>query len=104
MRPLRSVEIPADVPGRLYLHSMPGRYEPLDECWAELDRVGCSTVVCLAPTSEIRHKSPAYANALDTDSSPCKVLRFPIPDYQAPEDDDEFLKAVSDTAKAPATG
>lgn len=100
MRPLRSVDIPADVPGRLYLHSMPGRYESLDECWAELDRVGCSTVVCLAPTSEIRLKSPAYADALDTDSSPCKVRRFPIPDYQAPEDGDEFLKAVSETAKA----
>jgi len=49
--PVTVRRIPADVPGRLDLHSTPGRYELLDECWAELDRVGCSIVVCLAPTS-----------------------------------------------------
>ena len=100
MRSLRPVELPSDIRGRLFLHSMPGRYEPLEEFWTHLGRVGCSTIVCLAPIDEMRKKSPSYADALDAESSPCKVLHFPIPDYKAPEDIAAFVKSVNDVAEA----
>ena len=32
----RSVTLPENVAGRLYFHSMPGRYEPLQAVWNEL--------------------------------------------------------------------
>jgi protein-tyrosine phosphatase len=86
----RQVELPGGVAGRLYLHSMPGRYEPLEEAWAEVKRLGISTIICLAPLDEIREKSPEYSKSIQTDAVPCDVRRLPVCDYQGPDDDRAF--------------
>jgi protein tyrosine phosphatase (PTP) superfamily phosphohydrolase (DUF442 family) len=100
MRPLRAVELPSDIAGRLYLHSMPGRYEPLEDCWKAVTQAGCSMIVCLAPSDEIQKKSPAYAAAINSESTPVGMRNFPIPDYGPPEDIDAFAKSVTETAAA----
>jgi protein-tyrosine phosphatase len=98
MRPLRAVELPPEIAGRLYLHSMPGRYEPLEDCWNAVTQAGCSRIVCLAPSHEIRKKSPAYAAAISTGTTPVGTCAFPIEDYAAPDDIDAFAKSVTETA------
>jgi len=76
MKFLRPVQLPAGVEGRLYLCSMPGRYQPLDACWRELRKAGCSTLLSLAPPKEIAQKSPEYARAIDAGTLPCAHSGF----------------------------
>lgn len=95
---LRSVRLPDGVTGELRLHSMPGRYEPLAEVCAKIRNVGIDIIICLAPPEEIRKKSPAYADALATNTLPCPVERFPVPDYGVPEDREAFWSLASRTA------
>jgi hypothetical protein len=56
----RPVTLPEHVPGRLYLHSMPGRHEKFEAFLSEAERVHLDLVVCLAAENEVRRKSPAY--------------------------------------------
>ena len=42
----RPVPLPGDVDGRLYLHSMLGRYEPFESAQKEIATREISTVVC----------------------------------------------------------
>ena len=82
---LREVQIPG-VAGRLFLTSMPGRYEPLKESLDELVR--CATLVVLTSDEEITEKSPEYGRWLATrrlDASP-KVLRYSVRDFGVPAD------------------
>jgi protein-tyrosine phosphatase len=98
MKAFREVELPPGVTGQLWLHSMPGRYEPLDEAWTEAQRLGVFSIICLAPLDEIREKSPDYARAIDEERLPCPVRRFPICDYQGPDDDEAFRRLAADIA------
>jgi hypothetical protein len=69
----RQVQLAPSVPGRLLLHSMPGRREALDVVWDQIKRDHVSVIVCLAGRDEIREKSPEYGRALDTGAVPCPV-------------------------------
>lgn len=94
----RLVDLPLDVPGRLYLHSMPGRYEPFQ---ATLDAVrikGITQVVCLTSLEEIAGKAPAYARALQGNDVPWRQRMFPIVDYGVPSDRASFLHLVNSLA------
>lgn len=51
-------------------------------------------VVCLAPVDEICKKSPDYKRALDEAKLPWVHEPFPVEDYQAPEDREDFLRLV----------
>lgn len=70
---------------KMYFGAMPGRYESIEEWHAEIERHGIDRVVCLAPTEEIKKKSPCYwlwrQRGADMD-----VTDVPIPDYGIPED------------------
>ena len=46
---LRLVPLPTSIPGKLYLHSMPGRYEPFERTVAEIRMRGITEVICLVP-------------------------------------------------------
>jgi len=86
----RRVQLPEEIPGALYLHSLPGRFEPLDAAWDEVRRLGVSAIVCLIPDEEIADKSPEYLVALAAGDTPCEVWRFPIVDFGAPESSERF--------------
>ena len=86
----RRVTLPSDVAGGLWLHSMPGRHEPLEEAWEEVRIHSIQAIVCLAATEEVRAKSPLYAAALDAKTVPCSVEPFPIRDFGVPSDREAF--------------
>ncbi len=69
---MRRVELPGNVEGHLFLHSMPGRYEPFEEF---LTDIVC--LVCLSLPEEIRQKSPVYARFL-AGTVPWEHITFPM--------------------------
>ena len=100
----RKLGLPAGVSGSLFLHSMPGRNEPLEDAVAELRRLGISRIISLAPLSEIRTKSPAYGQAIEASALPAVLSSCPISDRGVPENRAEFLNSVDETASALRAG
>ena len=94
----RRVELPGGVSGKLLLHSMPGRCEPLESVWVHARQEKVGTIVCLAGTRELRKKSPEYAIALEAGAVPFSVRTLEIPDYCVPDDRDAFAALVGDIA------
>src|SRR5207249_4968152 len=92
------VTLPSDVAGRLWLHSMPGRREPLEQAWEAVRIHSIQSIVCLAASEEVRAKSPSYAAALDAKTVPCSVEPFPIPDFGVPGNREAFWSLASKIA------
>ena len=96
----REVTVPENVRGRLFLHSMPGRKEPIGDFLEALGETGIAAIYCLVSDSEINRKSPGYMALLNGDGLPCPIHRYPIPDYGIPPDSGAFrdcvLRAVND--------
>lgn len=95
----RRVKLPADVHGRLFLHSMPGCFETLEECWGRLRATGVQTIVNLTQPGEMRRKSPAYAEALRNGRVPCPVVSFPVKDCASPRNLEAFWELAFDLAQ-----
>jgi len=95
----RPLQLPAGIPGALWLHSMPGRCESLQETTDWCASGGIDFVVCLVSDEEIAKKSPDYLAALRDGSFPVPVTRFPIPDYGVPEDKLAFAGLVVETVR-----
>ncbi|HSE91745.1 MAG TPA: tyrosine-protein phosphatase [Methylomirabilota bacterium] len=95
----RALELPADVAGRVYLASMPGRYERLEAALHEMDRHGIERVVCLTPDTEIEAKAPEYLDAVRGGGlrRPCE--RLDVTDYRAPADENAFRVLVDHIAR-----
>ena len=82
---LRIVSIPNSLMrGRLYLCSMPGRFEPLEIFLQGLETAEVGNVVCLVSDEEIGRKSPDYLDAIQHHEIPANLLRFEITDYGLP--------------------
>jgi protein-tyrosine phosphatase len=88
----RAVELPEGLAGRLFLHSMPGRYEAYEDARQEIARCRISRVVCLAPLAEVKTKSPLYAQAIEAPRPSWKQEMFPVAYYGIPEDRDTFWR------------
>ena len=95
----RRVDLPAPISGRLLLHSMPGRFETLDNVWEHLERESVAGIVCLNEPHEIRLKSSRYADALEAGSVPCPVLSFEIREGGVPDDRSAFWALAKAIAK-----
>ena len=94
----RSVVLPSDVSGSLYLHSMPGRYNPLSTSISEIENKEIDIVVSLTSFEEIRQKSQEYANAINDRSLGFERMEFPIIDFGIPQDSIAFLNLVENLA------
>ena len=94
----RRVALPARVPGRLLLHSMPGRFETIERVWQQLKSEAVGAIVCLNEEHEIRLKSSKYADALETGTVPCSVVPFEIREGGVPADRDAFWALANDLA------
>ena len=94
----RPLALPHEVRGRVYLASMPGRYEHLAAALGEMDRLGIQRIVCLTPDREIADKAPEYARALANGGvgRPCE--RYDVADYRAPAIADAFGDFVGHVA------
>jgi protein-tyrosine phosphatase len=88
----RAVALPERLAGRLFLHSMPERYEAYEDAWQEIARCHVSRVVCLAPLAEVQTKSSRYAQAIEADLLPWVQEIFPVADYGIPDDRDGFWR------------
>lgn len=91
----RSVLLPSGIPGSLWLHSMPGRYEPLEQSWEEVRIHAIQEIICLAESEEVLTGSPPYAAALSAKTVPCSVVSFAIPDRAIPGDREAFWSLAS---------
>ncbi len=102
----RKVDLPEGVPGTLYLHSMPGRMEELEEFLKEAERTGVETIVCLAPDEEIREKSPEYHRSLSSGDFDVPRVVFPIRDFDVPESDrrEGFMNLAAEVARMLLSG
>jgi protein-tyrosine phosphatase len=100
----RRVDLPIEVPGRLLLHSMPGRFEALERVWHQVRREAVGAIVCLTEEYETRTKSSQYAEALETGTVPCSVLPFEIREGGVPEDRDAFWTLANDVANRLQSG
>ena len=100
----RRVELPAWVPGRLQLHSMPGRFEAIERVLQQLRSEAVGAIVCLTEEYEIRLKSSKYAEALEAGTVPCSVLPFEIREGGVPEDRGAFWALANDVANRLQSG
>ncbi len=95
----RPLPLPDDVPGRLWLQSMPGRREPwsafLDE--ARLNRL--DMLVCLNPLEEVAELSPAYHKAVAQGRMPFRWLHVPMRDFGLAADAAAFRQGVEQVAQ-----
>ena len=79
------MELPANVPGHLFLSHMPGRYGQIDVDLKAIIDSGVEMVICLVPRWEILEKAPRYAETLDEGSQGWSLKEFPIRDMSVPE-------------------
>ncbi len=100
----RIVNLPARVPGRLLLHSMPGRFEAIERIWHQVRSEAVGAIVCLAEKYEIHLKSSKYAEALEAGTVPCLVLPFEVREGGVPEDRDGFWALTTDVANRLESG
>ncbi|MBV8501720.1 MAG: tyrosine-protein phosphatase [Paucibacter sp.] len=97
--PFRPVTLPATVPGKLWLHSMPGRLESWGEFLEEARRVRLGLIVCLNPLFEVQRSSPVYHEAIERDTLPCALLLLPMRDFGLGDDGEEFRVGVERTCQ-----
>jgi protein-tyrosine phosphatase len=97
---LRSVDLPPEVPGSLWLGAMPGRFESWSAFEAQAKRARLALVVCLTPRSELAELSPRYHHALAQGETPFRWLNLPMPNFGVPEDAAGFRRDVRDIAHA----
>ena len=100
----RAVKLPNGVAGRLFLGSMPGRYEVFQEAWRAIAEHGITRVVCLVPSDELQDKSPLYARAVREERVPWEHESFPIEDFEAPADREAFWALARRAAALLAAG
>ena len=93
--PFRPVTLPTAVPGKLWLHSMPGRLESWPDFLAEAARSKLALVVCLNPMTEVQRGSPEYHRAIMQGPLPFGLLHLPMRDFGLGEDGDEFREAIA---------
>ena len=94
----RRVDLPGRIPGKMLLHSMPGRFESLESTWQQVESEAVGAIVCLVEPFEIRQKSSSYAEALEIGAVPCSVLPFEIREGGVPEDRDGFWALATNVA------
>src|SRR3954467_15056297 len=94
--PFRPLELPPDVPGKLWLTSMPGRFETWSAFEAQATRDGLALVVCLTPRDEIAELSPAYHAAVTRGRMPFRWMSAPMRNFGVPQDPAAYRRQVAE--------
>ena len=95
----REVILPQEIQGKLYLHSMPGRYEKLARSWQEIRSLSIDEILSMVSMKETEQKSPFYAEAIKRNDIPCEYVPYPITDAGIPDDHHDFARFVEEAAK-----
>ena len=96
---LRHLRLPDDVPGRVLLGPMPGRFETWLAFREEARREAMHAVVCLAPRSELTELSPEYHAALARGGLPFRWMNVPMRNFGLPEDPAAFRRDIAAIAQ-----
>lgn len=96
----RPVALPPQVPGSLWLGSMPGRFEAWNVFEAQAQRNRLALVVCLTPRSELAELSPDYHGAVAQGKLPFRWMHVPMRNFGLPEDPQQFRRDVEQIAQA----
>jgi len=96
---LRSLSLPPEVPGRVWLGSMPGRFESWNAFRVEAKHRALATVVCLAPRAEVAELAPEYHAALAHDTLPFRWMNVPMRNFGLPEDPAAFRRDIAAIAQ-----
>ena len=99
--PFRSVELPPEVPGKLWLASMPGRFEAWSDFEAQAGHKQLALVVSLTPRDEIAELSPAYHAALTRGGMPFRWMSLPVRNFGVPEDAAAFRRQIAGASQNP---
>jgi atypical dual specificity phosphatase len=91
---LRTLPLPAGVPGRLWLHGMPARAESWEEFLALARAAALTRIVCLTPLGEIAARSPEYLLAIERDELPCPIDMLTMADFGVSDDAAAFQRQV----------
>ena len=97
---LRPVALPPQVPGSLWLASMPGRFEAWSTFEAEARQAGLALVVCLTPRSELAEPRPAYHRAVARGRLPFRWMEVSMRNFGVPDDQAQFRRDVEQIAQA----
>jgi len=96
---LRRLRLPPEVPGQVWLGAMPGRFDSWDAFRDEARRTGLTTVVCLAPRTELAELAPEYHAALTRDALPFRWMLVPMRNFGLPEDPADFRRDIAALAQ-----
>lgn len=99
----RALPVPDTVRGKVYLHSMPGRNEPLQAALDAIHDLGIEYVISLAPLAQIWERSPEYARLIESGATPWQQDVFPVEDFGVPQDEEVyriFFQQVSERVRA----
>lgn len=96
---LRSLRLPDEVPGQVWLGSMPGRFESWNAFQEEARRTGLTTVVSLTPRVELAELAPEYHRALGSGGLPFRWMNVPMRNFGLPEDPAGFRRDIATLAQ-----
>ena len=101
---LRSLRLPPEVTGQVWLGPMPGRFDSWNAFRGEAERRALATVVCLAPRSEVAELAPEYHMALTRGELPFRWLNIPMRNFGLPEDPAGFRRDIAALAQGVRSG
>ena len=101
---LRILRLPDDVPGRVWLGPMPGRFQAWSAFNTEAQRSGLALVVCLTPRPELAELSPEYHAALARGGLPFRWMNVPMRNFGLPEDPAGFRRDIAAVAQQVRNG
>lgn len=70
---------------KIYLHSMPARFESWEQFLSACKDHQIGHILCLTSVSEIALKSPVYANAIATHTLGVKLSIIEVKDFSTPQ-------------------
>lgn len=100
----RLLSLPPDVPGRIWLASMPGRSEPWPAFLDEARRARLDFAVCLNPLDEITELSPSYHQAIVGNTLPFRWLHLPMNNFGLAQQLQAFRGGVEQVTEAVQRG
>ena len=101
---LRSLSLPPELTGQVWLGPMPGRFEPWSLFEREVRSAGIDMVVCLAPRPELAELSPDYHAALASGALSFRWMLVPMRNFGLPEDPAAFRRDIATIAQAVRSG
>jgi len=84
--------------GKIYLHSMPGRFEPWADFVMQCQSTQVKQILCLAAVDEIKEMSPDYYRSIGSKELPAQINNCAVPDFSIPQNFDLYRQCIETSA------